>query len=316
MRNVTVRQLQVFVEAADSPSLARVAERLHLTPSAVSFQIKRIESQTGFALFERIGKQAQLTEAGQVLLGYARLVLRSLQDADEAMTALKGVTGGRVRLGLVSTAKYIVPHIIARFRAEAPGVRVLLSEGNRREVVTMVTGGDVDLAIMGQPPDGADVIATRFAPHPSVIVANPSHALAGAPKLDPGDLVAEWFISREEGSATRMLADALFRGAGFLPRIAMESSSNEMIKQAVIAGMGLALISQHTIGLELSLKLLVPLAVEGFPLMRSWFVAHRRSLPLLPVQERLRRFLIENGQPIIEEITRAHAARSSTGSAG
>jgi LysR family transcriptional regulator, low CO2-responsive transcriptional regulator len=313
MRNVTVRQLQVFAEAADSLSLARVAERLHLTPSAVSFQIKRIESQVGFALFERIGKHARLTEAGQVLLGYARLVLRSLRDADEAMTALKGVTGGRVRLGLVSTAKYIVPHMIARFRAEAPGVRVLLSEGNRREVLAMVTGGDVDLAITGQPPDEADVVATRFAPHPSLIVASAGHALVGAARLDPGVLASEWFISREEGSGTRLLADAFFRDAGFMPRFAMESSSNEMIKQAVIAGMGLALISQHTIGLELSLNLLVPLAVEGFPLMRSWFVTHRRSLPLLPVQDRLRRFLIDNGQPIIEEIGRAHAVRSYPG---
>jgi DNA-binding transcriptional LysR family regulator len=314
MRNVTVRQLQIFVEAADSLSLARVAERLHLTPSAVSFQIKRIESQTGFALFERIGKRVSLTEAGLVLVEYARLVLRSLQDADEAMTALRGVTGGRVKLGLVSTAKYIVPHIIARFREEAPGVRVSLREGNRSDVLTMLTGGEVDLAIMGQPPDGADVIAARFAPHPSVIIAPPGHRLSAAPLLDPGALAAEWFVTREDGSGTRLLADGFFRKAGFSPRIAMESSSNEMIKQAVIAGMGLALISQHTISLELSLGLLVALAVEDFPLMRSWFVVQRRSLPLLPVQNRLRRFLLENGQPIIEEISRGHAARSFAGS--
>ncbi len=306
MRNVTVRQLQVFVEAADSLSLARVAERLHLTPSAVSFQIKRIESQTGFALFERIGKRTQVTEAGQVLLGYARMVLRSLQDADEAMTALKGVTGGRVRVGLVSTAKYIVPHMIARFRADAPDVRVLLNEGNRSEVLAMLTGGEVDLAIMGQPPEDADVIAARFAPHPSVIVAHPGHPLVKAPKLNPNVLATEWFISREDGSGTRLLADGFFRRAHFLPRIAMESSSNEMIKQAVIAGMGLALISQHTISLELSLNLLAPLAVEGFPLMRSWFVVQRRSLPLLPVQDRLRRFLVANGQSVIEDIVNAH----------
>ena len=311
MRNVTIRQLQIFVEAADSLSLARVAERLHLTPSAVSFQIKRIESQTGFALFERIGKRVSLTEAGLVLLGYARLMLRSLQDADEAMTALKGASGGRIRLGLVSTAKYIVPHIIARFREEVPGARVSLREANRSDVLAWVTRGDVDLAVMGQPPDGADVIAARFAPHPSVIIAPQAHHLSAVPLLDPGALAAEWFMTREEGSGTRLLADGFFRKAGFAPRIAMESSSNEMIKQAVIAGMGLALISQHTISLELSLGLLVPLAVEGFPLMRSWFVVHRRSLPLLPVQGRLRSFLVQHGQSIIEEIIRGHAIRST-----
>jgi DNA-binding transcriptional LysR family regulator len=310
MRNVTVRQLQVFVEAADSLSLARVAERLHLTPSAVSFQIKRIETQVGFALFERNGKRVHLTEPGQVLLGYARLTLRSLQDADEAMTALKGVSGGRIRVGLVSTGKYIVPHMIARFRADAPGVRVLLTEGNRSNVLARLTAGDVDLAIMGQPPEGADVIAARFAPHPSVIIAPPDHPLVGETQLDPGILTGEWFVTREEGSGTRLLADSFFRKAGFLPRIAMESSSNEMIKQAVIAGMGLALISQHTISLEHALGLLVPLSVDGFPLMRSWFVVQRRSLPLLPVQLRLRTFLLEHGQSIIEGIIRAHAARS------
>ena len=308
MRNVTVRQLQIFVATADSLSLARVAERLHLTPSAVSFQIKRIESQSGFALFERIGKRVQLTEPGQVLLGYARMVLRSLQDADEAMTALNGLSGGRIRLGLVSTGKYIVPHMIARFRADAPEVRVSLREGNRSDVLAMLTGGEVELAIMGQPPEGADVIAARFASHPSVIVAPPAHPLARVPRLDPSILAQEWFITREDGSGTRLLADGFFRKAGFLPRIAMESSSNEMIKQAVIAGMGLALISQHTVSLELSLGLLVPLAVDGFPLMRSWFVVQRRSLPLLPLQSRLRGFLLQHGQAIIEDIVRSQPA--------
>jgi DNA-binding transcriptional LysR family regulator len=185
--------------------------------------------------------------------------------------------------------------MIARFRAQAPAVRVLLREGNRSDVLAMVTAGDVDLAIMGQPPEGADVIAAAFASHPSIIIAPPEHPLAGVPGLDPGVLTAEWFVSREDGSGTRLLADGFFRKAGFLPRIAMESSSNEMIKQAVIAGMGLALISQHTVGLELSLGMVVPLAIEGFPLMRSWFVVQRRSLPLLPVQARLRDFLLEQG---------------------
>jgi DNA-binding transcriptional LysR family regulator len=237
------------------------------------------------------------------------MVLRSLQDADEAITALAGVSGGRVRLGLVSTAKYIVPHMIARFRADAPGISVMLNEGNRSDVFAMLTSGAVDLAIMGQPPDGADVIAARFAPHPSVIIAHPGHRLASASRVDPNALAAEWFVTREEGSGTRLLADGFFRKAGFSPRIAMETSSNEMIKQAVIAGMGLALISQHTISLELSLGLLVPLAVDDFPLMRSWFVVQRRSLPLLPVQARLRNYVLQHGQPIIEEIARAQANR-------
>jgi DNA-binding transcriptional LysR family regulator len=295
MRNVTFRQLQIFVAVAERLSLARVAEQMHLTPSAVSFQIKQVEEQTGFALFERIGRSVALTDAGVVLLSYARVVLRSLRDADLAMLALKGLTGGRIKVGVVSTAKYIAPHMIARFRAHFPDVAVLLRDANRRNILDMLTKGEIDLAIMGQPPEGAEVIAERFAAHPSVIVAPPTHPWRDEPRIPAGLLASEWFVIREEGSGTRALANQFFRSAGFSPRIALESSSNETIKQSVIAGMGLALISQHTISLELALGLLATLAVEDFPLMRSWFVAHRKSLPLLPIQARLRDFLVEQG---------------------
>jgi DNA-binding transcriptional LysR family regulator len=311
VRNVTVRQLQIFVEAAESLSLARVAERLRLTPSAISFQIKQVEAQTGFALFERIGRKVSLTDAGAVLLTYARVVLQSLRDADQAMLALKGVSGGRIKLGLVSTAKYIVPHMIARFRALYPGVAVLLRDANRRDILSKLATGEIDLAVMGQPPDGADVVAERFAAHPSVVIAPPSHPLMALPRVAPGMLAPEWFIVREEGSGTATLGQNFFRSAGFAPRIAMESSSNETIKQAVIAGMGLALISQHTISLELSLGLIGTLPVDDFPLMRSWFVAHRRTLPLLPIQARLRDFLVEQGQAVIDEIAGEHAVLSA-----
>ncbi len=313
VRNVTIRQLQVFVEAAERLSLARVAEQLNLTPSAVSFQIKQIEAQTGFALFERVGRKVTLTDAGALLLGYARLVLRSLQDADQAMTDLKGLTGGRVRLGLVSTSKYIVPHMIARFRSLFPGVTVQLTEGNRSRVLAMLTGGTIDLAIMGQPPEDADVIAERFAPHPSVIVAPAGHRLGGEARLLPMALEHEPFVVREDGSGTKAMADQFFENIGFSPQTVMTSSSNEMIKQAVIAGMGLALISQHTVSLELALGLLITLPVEGFPLMRSWYIVQRRTLPLLPVQARLRSFLIEVGQNVIEDISRDHSRIASAG---
>ncbi len=311
MRNVTIRQLQVFVEAAERLSLARVAEKLNLTPSAVSFQIKQIELQTGFALFERVGRKVALTDAGALLLGYARVVLRSLHDADQAMTDLRGLTGGRVRLGLVSTSKYIVPHMIARFRTAFPGVTVQLTEGNRSRVLALLTGGAIDLAVMGQPPDDADVIAERFAPHPSVIIAAVGHRLGPAAKIRPDALADEPFVVREDGSGTKALADKFFHDAGFSPLVAMVSSSNEMIKQSVIAGMGLALISQHTVSLELALGLLTTLPVQGFPLMRSWYIVQRRTLPLLPVQARLRSFLIEVGQHVIEDISRDHARIAS-----
>jgi DNA-binding transcriptional LysR family regulator len=308
MRHATVRQLQVFVEAARLLSFARVSERLHLTPAAVSFQIKQLESITGFALFERIGRRVRLTEAGRALVAYAELVIKALGDADLMLTALKGLKGGRVTVGLVSTAMYVMPHVLARFRALHPDVTIRLVDGNRREILDLVLKGDVDLAVMGRPPEGAEVEAQPFAPHPTVIIAAPSHPLAGRKNLTIDELATEAFIVREDGSGTRALLEDFFASVSFTPRIAMTSSSNESIKQAVVAGMGIAGISQHTIGVELGLNLLHVLPVEGLPLMRTWFVAHRRKMPLMPLHEALRAFIAAEGRSIIERLERAHAA--------
>jgi DNA-binding transcriptional LysR family regulator len=302
MRGVTVRQLQIFVEAAQSQSFVRAAERLHVSPAAVSFQIKQVESMCGFDLFERIGKKAVLSDAGRALLGYARTVLQALQDADQSLSALRGVTGGRVTIGVISTAQYIGPHILARFQEQYPGVGIHLRDGNRAEIAAALAKGEIELAIMGRPADAADVVAEPFAPHPSVLVAAPAHPLAGMDRLPPSALAGERFITREEGSGSRLLMEQFFGAAGINVRIGMTSSSNEMIKQSVMAGMGIALISQHTVGLELGLGLLRILDVEGFPLMRSWFVAHRRAMPLLPVHARLRAFLLEHGREVVEEL--------------
>jgi DNA-binding transcriptional LysR family regulator len=313
MRHVTVRQLQIFVAAADTGSFARAAERLRVSPAAVSFQIKQVESMSGFELFERIGRNSVLSEAGRALLGYARTVLQALADADLSLTALRGATGGRVTIGLISTAKYIVPHILARFQAAHPAVAIHLRDGNRRQIAEALDKGDIELAVMGRPPEGADVAAEAFAEHPSVVVAAPDHRLAGKPALPRAALAGETFIVREEGSGTRQLMDQSFREAGIAVRIGMTSSSNETIKQAVMAGMGVALISQHTIGLELALGLVRILPVEGFPLMRSWYVAHRRSMPLLPAHARLRAFLLEHGQGVVEGLEHRYRERFAPG---
>ena len=294
MRQVTIRQLQIFVSAADTLSFARVAERLHLTPAGVSFQIKQIEALSGFVLFERRGKKRKmaLTEAGRALLVYAQQVVQSLENADQAMMALRGLSGGTVTLGLVSTAKYLVPHMLARFKVEFPTIVIHLHDGNRRQINEALLKGEIDLAVMGQPLLENEVVAEPFAPHPSVIAAAPSHPLARSRRLPASILAGESFIAREEGSGTRALLDRFFQARGMTPHVGMTTSSNETIKQAVMAGMGVALISRHTIGLEMALGMMTILPVEGFPLMRSWFVAHRRNMPLLPVHARLKAFLL------------------------
>jgi DNA-binding transcriptional LysR family regulator len=306
MRNVTFRQLQIFVEASRAQSFARAAERLNISPAAVSFQIRQIEDLSGFALFERIGKKVSLTDAGAALLAYARTALQALSDADQAMSALRGAGGGRISIGAISTGKYLVPHMLARFQQAYPAVAIHLRDGNRREIAEALARAEIDLAVMGRPAESADLVATPFAAHPSVIVAAPDHPWANAPEMAPAVLAGERFIVREDGSGTRGLLDAMCRDAGFAPRIAMTTSSNETIKQAVMAGMGIALISRHTIVLELALGLVRTLPVAGFPLMRQWFVAHRRAMPLLPVHTRLRAFLLDQGQDVIETLERRY----------
>jgi DNA-binding transcriptional LysR family regulator len=270
--------------------------------------LKQVESMIGFPLFERRGRAARLTDPGSSLLGFARTVLQALQDADQALTAMRGITTGRVTLGLVSTAKYFVPHIVAAFNAEYPGIRIHLRDGNRLQILAAVASGEIDLAIGGRPPDEMNLGSAPFASHPSVIIAPRGHPLAmDAGSIAPARLAGEPLIIREEGSGTRNLMERFLADADLPLRPVITTSSNEMIKQAVMARIGLALISRHTIGLELALGLLKILAVEGFPLMRSWFVIQRAERPLLPIQERLQHFILQNGEAVIARLEEHHA---------
>lgn len=298
----------MFVQASDCASFTRAAEKLHVSPAAVSFQIKQLEDMTGFTLFERIGKKVSLTDAGQMLLGYARVVLRALEDADQSLMALRGAVSGRAKLGAVSTAKYIIPHLLAQFQTEFPGVTIDLRFGNRRQIAQALERGEIDMAVMGRPVDDADVTALAFAVHPSVLVAAPAHRLAGAPALVARDLAGIPLIAREEGSGTRLLMEQVCAAAGIPARIGMTTDSNETIKQAVMAGMGVAILSRHTVGLELAMGLLRVLPMEGFPLMRSWFVAHRRGMALMPAHVKLRDFFLAHGQVVIDRLEAGYKA--------
>ncbi len=253
MRGVTIRQLQIFVAAAGHLSFARTSEQLHLTQAAVSLQIKQLEEMAGFALFERRGRKVALTEAGEVLLRYAQRILDALKDADAALSALKGLTGGRIRVGVVSTAKYFAPALIARFQRRYPGVRVSLSVNNREVIVRELERDEIDVAIMGQPPPRLATEAVAIADHPLVIIAPPAAPAGGArggSRSTRSPAKRSWCASRARERARRWNDSS--PSAGSHLQIGNEMSSNETIKQAVMAGMGLALISRHTIGLELA----------------------------------------------------------------
>jgi DNA-binding transcriptional LysR family regulator len=295
MLHITVRQLQVFTAVARRRSFARAAEDLHLTPPAVSMQIKQLEVQLGLPVFERTAGDVRLSAAGEFFLVHARKVLASLKEAEDLVARLRKVETGRLALGMLTTAKYFLPHLLAEFLREHPGVEVSLVEGNREQLIERVQRNEVDLAVMGRAPGELESRAEVIGPHPLGIVAPPGHRLASAEEVLPERLAAEPFVIRESGSGARSAMEGFFREAHFRPPILMQMSSNETIKQAVMAGMGLAFLSLHTVADELERGSLRLLRVSGLPLQRHWHVVHRRARVLSPVAESLRYFLIERG---------------------
>ena len=302
MRGVTIRQLQIFATAAAHLSFARTSEQLHLTQAAVSLQVKQLEDLVGLALFERRGRKVHLTEAGEHLSRYARVVLDALRDADAAITALKGMRGGRIAVGAVSTAKYFAPALIARFRQRYPDVRVALSVNNREVIVRELERNEIDLAIMGTPPQRFETVAVPFADHPLVVIAPPSHPRARERGIPLEALAGERFLVREQGSGTRSSMERFFGERGFAPKIDSVMNSNETIKQAVMADMGIALLSRHTIGLELEVGRLVELDVQGLPLMRRWYLVQRAGRFVSPATAAFVEFVVENGAASLAEM--------------
>ncbi|OGA74751.1 MAG: transcriptional regulator [Betaproteobacteria bacterium RIFCSPLOWO2_12_FULL_66_14] len=300
MRAVSLRQLSVFVAVAKHLSFARAAEELHLTQPAVSMQIKELEAAVELPLFERAGRSVRLTMPGEYFLVYARRVLATMKEAGDAMAKLRRVQGGRVTIGMVSTAEYFVPRLLARFRAEHPAVEIRLSVGNNREqLVRQLRDNEVDLAVMGRPPRELDARAEPFAANPLGIIAAPEHPLARHRRVAPKALEAEPFIVREPGSGTRAAMEQFFRDQRIAPPRAMEMSSNETIKQAVIANMGLAFVSLHTVALELSVGQLVALKAAGLPLMRRWHIVNIQAKPLSPAAESFRYFILDQGESLL-----------------
>jgi LysR family transcriptional regulator, low CO2-responsive transcriptional regulator len=307
MKNATFRQLRVFTEVARQLSFAKAARTLHLTPPAVTMQVKDLEAQIGLALFERRGRQVSLTTPGEYMLVYARKLLATLKDAEDAAARLKRAEAGMLAIGMVSTAKYFLPRLLAEFRREHPGVEIRLAEGNREQLVALLQANEVDIAVMGRPPRELATRAEPFAAHPHVFVAAPSHPLARSEgELQVEALRPHEFIVREAGSGTRAAMESFFAEARFEPRIAMEMSSNETIKQAVMAGMGVSFLSLHTLELELQKGLLVVLDVEGSPVLRAWNVVHTLSKILSPAAEAFRYFMLERGEAFLAQHFAAH----------
>ncbi len=299
--NITFRQLRVFTEVARHLSFARAAQALHLTPPAVTMQVKEIESQVGLPLFERQGRVVSLTTTGEYFLVYAKRLLATLKDAEDAMARFRKLETGLLTIGMVSTAQYFLPSLLTRFRDEHPGVDIRLRVTNNREaLLELLRANDVDLAVMGRPPSELATRAEPFAAHPLVFVAPADHPLNAIDRPPASMLESFPLVVRESGSGTRAAMEHFLRASRVSPPITMEMSSNETIKQAVIAGMGLGFLSLHTVGLEVRSGLLHVLTVAGTPVMRTWNLVHLLAKILSPSAEAFRYFVLEEAEAFLQ----------------
>ena len=262
-------------------------------------QIKELEGHVGLPLFDRGGRKISLTTTGEYVLVYVRKILATVKDAEDATARLQKLEMGSLTIGMVSTATYFLPHLLAEFKREHAGIDVRLVVGNRRQLVRMLDHSEVDIAIMGRPPVQMATRAEPFAAHPHVFIAAPDHPLIAVGEVTLTDLLGAPFVMREQGSGTRATLEEFFQRQSIELRVAMEADSNEIIKQAVMAGMGISFLSLHTLGLELDNGLLRIIPVEGAPVVRRWNCVHTLAKMLSPAAESFRYFVLERGEKFL-----------------
>ena len=297
--NITLRQFKILEAVVEHGSYTEAAKALYMTQPAISMQIKQMEEQIELPLFERTGKQITLTEPGRELLHYARNIRQQLEEAELMMQELKGLKRGKLHLTMASTANYFAPQLIASFHHQYPGAQVQLSVTNRAGLLRALGDNITDMAIMGVPPEGHDLTGIPFMENPLVIITWPDHPLARRQTVSLAEVAGEAFIARESDSGTRMAADRFFAEHGIELKAGMEMNRTEAIKQAVMAELGLGIVSLHTLEMELRLKRLVILPVEGFPIMRRWFIVHRNGKRFAAIPEAFKNFVLENANALI-----------------
>jgi len=297
--HLTLKQLKVFEAVAMYCSYTEAAKQLHMTQPAVSMQIKQLEEQAGLLLFDRLGKQVSITQAGEELLHYSKSIHQQLEEAEQVLEELKGLKRGKLHLTMASTANYFAPQLIAAFHHEYPDAKVILDVTNRAGLISAVENNITDMAIMGKPPRGHNLVGIPFMDNPLVAIAAPSHPLAKKKQISLSELQNETFIVREKSSGTRIAVDRFFAAHTIELPAGMEMNRSEAIKQAVMAELGLGIVSLHTVEMELALKRLVVLPVEDFPIMRQWHIVHRKGKRFAAIPEAFKNFVLENAQTLI-----------------
>jgi DNA-binding transcriptional LysR family regulator len=302
--HVTFRQLKIFASVAHHLSFTRASEELHLTQPAVSMQIKQLEQAVGLPLFEQLGKKVYLTDAGREFGRYAAEITAQLEELDQVVDELKGLKRGRLTIAVASTANYFVPRLLATFcQRHGDAVSVSLDVTNREQLLRSLAENRNDLVIMGQPPEGMALFAERFLENPLVVIAPPGHPLAGEKRIPPERLREETFLVREQGSGTRSAMERYFAANNLRLATPMEMSSNEAIKQGVEAGLGLGVVSLHTLAMELALGQLAVLDVLKFPIMRYWYIVYREGKRLSVVAQSFREFVLREAAQLLQPPT-------------
>lgn len=296
MFHLTLRQLQVFEAVARHLNHSRAAKELYLSQPAISMQIKQLEQGVGLPLFEQTGKQIHLTDAGLEMLHYSRAISQQLQEMEAVFDEMKGLEHGRLNISVVSTANYFMSQLLAKFCQQHPKIQISLHVGNRDAVLGHLADNSSDLAIMGQPQEGDEMLAESFMKNPLVVIAPPGHPLCKLKRVKFQQLGKEKFLLREQGSGTRGAMERFFAEHGVELRAGMEMGTNEAVKQAVQAGMGLGILSLHSAELELEAGRLVVLNVEHFPVVRHWYIVHRQNKRLSTAAQAFKLFLLTEAE--------------------
>ncbi|MCW8915390.1 MAG: LysR substrate-binding domain-containing protein [Magnetovibrio sp.] len=306
--HVTLRQLEAFAAVSRHLSFTRAAEELNLTQPAVSMQIKQLEGQVGQSLFEHMGKKIFLTEAGREVRQYARNVLQQVDDMEAGLASLKGLERGSLSISVATTAHYFAPKLLSIFCERYPGVNVKLDVTNRESLVSQLENNTVDMVIMGRPPEEVDVEAGIFMENPLVMIAPADHPFTRERSIQLKRLENETFLVREEGSGTRKAMEVFFEQHGINMSTGMEVSSDEAIKRSVQAGLGLGIMSRDAVQNELQLNHLSIPDILHFPIMRHWYVMHRKGKRLSPIGQVFKDFLLEEAAVILNKETVAKTA--------
>jgi DNA-binding transcriptional LysR family regulator len=302
MLNISSRQLRIFVAAAKHLNFTRAAEEVHISPPAISMQIKGIESILGAPLFIRERKNMYLSSAGEYFLNHARHILQTLNEAEKVISQLKGDRTEIIRVGIISTAQYFLPLVLKMFREKHGEFKIILEVRNREQLIDLLREGKIDIAVMGLVPKEIDTKIYVIAKHPHVFVAATNHPLSKVKEIDPASLNDFDLITRESGSGTRAHMETFFEDHDIQPNIIMEMSSNESIKQSVIAELGISFVSKHTIANEVNEGQLQILDVKNTPIFRKWHVVTLNPMSLNRSVELLKDFILSQSQIILSKL--------------